>query len=317
MTYAMISGTGTALPKKILTNQDLAQLVDTTDEWIYSRTGIKQRHVISQDETLVSLSVGAAKEALAMAQLTASDLDMIIVATTTPDNLIPNTACSIQAALAVGDCIAFDITVACAGFVYALGIADQFIRNGAVHHVLIVGADCLSRVVDWHDRTTCVLFGDGAGAMILSAAKAPGIESVHLHADGNLQHILNLPFPHFKAKGLTSIQMKGNDVFKYAVTHLQDSVTEALEANELSHGDIDWLVPHQANIRIIQSVAKRLHLSMDRVILTIEKHGNTSAASIPLALDEALRQGTIKKGERMLLEAFGGGLVWGAAVIVY
>ena len=321
MVYSRITGTGSYLPEKIVSNHDLEKMVDTSDNWIKERTGIEQRHVVTDEETTGSLAIEACKNALEMAGLEASEIDLIVLGTTTPDLAFPSTACAVQAALGCSGA-AFDINAACTGFVYALSIADQYIKSGAAKKVLVVGAETFSRIVDWTDRTTCVLFGDGAGAIVLEASEQPGVLSTHIHSDGNYADLLHtgtgisaglLPID----GGGIKVQMRGNEVFKMAVKTLGRIVDETLEHNGLSKSDIDWLVPHQANMRIITATAKKLGLPMDRVVTTVNKHGNTSAASVPLALDHAVRQGMIKPGEKILIEAFGGGFTWGSALIQY
>jgi 3-oxoacyl-[acyl-carrier-protein] synthase III len=309
---------GAYLPPTILTNQALEKMVDTNDDWIIQRVGIRQRHIIGDgDDTVTSMAINAAKTALERSSLKPSDIEMIVVATTTSDYLFPSVACFIQQSLGIdNDCPAFDLNAACAGFVYALSVVDQYIKSGAVKNALVVGVDALTKTVDWKDRSTCVLFGDGAGAVILKAADEPGILSTHIHASGKCLDALYAKSVLWD-KSSPSIQMKGNAVFKVAVTELGNIVEETLAKSGLSKEDIDWLIPHQANLRIIQATAKRLELPMERVILTVEEHGNTSAASVPLALDYAIQKGKIKRGETLLLEAFGAGLAWGAALIRY
>lgn len=322
MTYSRIVGTGSYLPEKILTNEDLEKMVETSDQWIRERTGIKVRHIAGDDETTCDLAEAAARRAIDAAELTASDIDLIIVATTTPDQVFPSTACLLQARLGIRGCPAFDIQAVCTGFVYALGVADQFIRCGNAKNALVIGSETMSRIVDWTDRGTCVLFGDGAGAVVLQASDEAGVMSCHLHADGSYEKLLTVPYgishgyEHVK-EGDAYIQMQGNDVFKMAVRTLGRIVDETLAANNLQKSDINWLVPHQANIRIIGATAKKLKMSMDQVVVTVQDHGNTSAASVPLALDVAIRDGRIKRGDILLCEAFGGGFTWGSALIKY
>jgi len=314
--YARVSGTGSYLPSGVLTNADLEKMIDTSDEWIFERTGIRQRHMAAPGETTSDLALHASRRALDAAGLRAADLDMILVATTTPDQIFPSTACLLQAKLEVGGCPAFDIQAVCSGFVYATGIADQFIRGGLCRHVLVVGAETLSRITDYTDRGNCILWGDGAGAVVLSRSDQPGVISTHLHADGAHRSLLEVPAgPSRNDVTDDKIRMEGRAVFKVAVNTLDQIVDETLAHNGIGKGDIDWLVPHQANIRIIQATAKKLAMSMERVVVTIETHGNTSAASIPLALDVAVRDGRIKPGELILTEAFGGGFTWGASLI--
>jgi 3-oxoacyl-[acyl-carrier-protein] synthase-3 len=322
MPYARISGTGSHLPKKALSNHDLEKMVDTSDQWIRERTGIGVRHVAADGETTCDLAEQAARRAMEAAGKTAEDIDLIIVATTTPDKVFPSTACLLQGRLGVHGSAAFDVQAVCTGFVYALGVADKFIRTGSAKCALVVGAETLSRIVDWTDRTTCVLFGDGAGAVILEASDEPGILSSHLHADGEYEELLHVPGgvslnSDPLAGDASYIQMKGNEVFRMAVNTLGRIVDETLEANGLQKSDIDWLVPHQANIRIINATAKKLAMPMDRVVVTVDRHGNTSAASVPLALDTAVRDGRIQRGETVLLEAFGGGFTWGSVLLKF
>ena len=297
-------------------------MVETSDEWIRERTGIRERHIAAEGETTADLGVIAARRAMDMAGTKPEEIDLIIVATTTPDKVFPSTACLIQKRLDIHGCPAFDVQAVCTGFVYALSIADNFIRSGAAKTALVIGAETLSRIVDWTDRSTCVLFADGGGAVVLEASDEPGILSTHLHADGSYEHLLHVPrgisegYDLLK-KGEAYIYMKGNEVFKMAVNTLGRIADETLSANNFTKSDIDWLVPHQANTRIIQATARKLKLSMDRVVVTVDKHGNTSAASVPLALDTAVRDGRIKKGESVILEAFGGGFTWGSALLIF
>lgn len=319
MIYSRIIGTGSFLPEKILTNAELEKHLDTSDEWILERTGIKQRHIASPRDTAASMGTIAAKNAMTMAGIKAEEIDQIIVATATSDKLFPSCACFIQYELGIKNRPAFDVGAACAGFNYALGIADQFIRNGSSRCILVVGSETLSRVLDWNDRATCILLADGAGAVILRASEEPGIHSTHLAADGQYQELL-YAYSSVSPTGKIEppyMKMQGSEVFKVAVKTLGDLVTTTLKANGLQPHDIDWLIPHQANLRIIQAIAKKLDLSMDQVVVTIQKHGNTSAASIPLALDEAVRDGRIKRGHKLLLESFGSGFTWGSALITY
>lgn len=319
MSFARIAGTGSYLPPKVLTNADLERMVETSDEWIVSRTGIRERH-IAETETTCDLAEHAARAAIAAAGIDVAQIDLIVVATTTPDRIFPSTACLLQDRLGIHGCAAFDVQAVCTGFVYALTIAEKFIRTGSARHALVVGAETLSRIVDWRDRSTCVLFGDGAGAVVLSASDNAGILSTHLHADGAYKELLTVPagisqdYDKLK-RGEAFVQMQGSEVFKVAVNTLGAIVDETLAANNLAKGDIDWLVPHQANIRIIGATAKKLGMSMDNVVVTVDRHGNTSAASIPLAFDEAVRDGRIKRGQRVLMEAFGGGFTWGAVLL--
>ncbi|MCP4408352.1 MAG: ketoacyl-ACP synthase III [Gammaproteobacteria bacterium] len=320
--YARITGTGGYLPEKILTNQDLERMVDTSSEWIIDRTGIKERHVAAKGETTCDLAVIAARRAMEAAQRNPEDIDLIIMATTTPDKIFPSTACLLQHRLDIHGCAAFDVQAVCTGFVYALGIADRFVRTGGARCALVVGAETTSRIIDWTDRGTCVLFGDGAGAIVLEESEEPGILSSHLHADGRYEHLLNVPYGISQGfdktkNGEAYLYMKGNEVFKMAVKTLGRIVDETLVANNITKSDIDWLVPHQANNRIIEATARKLKMSMDRVVVTVDMHGNTSAASVPLALDAAVRDGRIKRGETLIMEAFGGGFTWGSALVKY
>ena len=320
--YSRITGTGSYLPERILTNADLERVVDTTDEWIRTRTGIEKRHVAADDETTCDLSEKAAIAAIDASGKTVDDIDLIIVATTTPDVIFPSTACLLQQRLGIHGCPAFDIQAVCTGFIYALSIVDQFIRNGTAKCALVVGAETLTRILDWDDRSTCVLFGDGAGAVILEASDKPGILSSHIHADGDYQELLKVPagvsanYDVVKS-GKAFITMQGNEVFKVAVNTLGRIVDETLAANAMQKEEIDWLVPHQANTRIISATAKKLDMPMERVVLTVDQHGNTSAASVPLALDVAVRDGRIQRGNTLLLEAFGGGFTWGSVLVKY
>lgn len=322
MTYARITGTGGYLPEKVLSNHDLEKMVDTSDEWITERTGIKKRHVVVDGETTCDLAEKAARQAMEMAGKGPDDIDLIIVATTTPDRIFPSTACLLQQRLGIQGCAAFDVQAVCTGFVYAIGVADKFVRTDSAKCALVIGAETLSRIVDWTDRTTCVLFGDGAGAVILEASEETGILSTHLHADGAYESLLTVPYGVSNGlekleQGEAHITMKGNEVFKMAVNTLGRIVDETLEANQMEKSDIDWLIPHQANIRIIQATARKLKMNMDHVVVTVHEHGNTSAASVPLALNEAVRDGRIKKGETLLMEAFGGGFTWGSALLKF
>jgi 3-oxoacyl-[acyl-carrier-protein] synthase-3 len=316
--FSRILGTGSFLPPNLVTNQDLASKVDTSDEWITTRTGIRQRHIASADEKTSDLAFEAARRALDAAGLDASAIDLIIVATTTPDMVFPGTACILQARLGAAGCAAFDVQAVCSGFVYALATADMYIRCGQARTALVVGAEVFSRLLDWSDRTTCVLFGDGAGAVVLGASDAPGILASRLHADGSQVDILSVPGcigAGGEVIGSPFVQMDGGAVFKYAVRVLAEVANEVLSAAGVSATDIDWFIPHQANIRIIEATAKRLGLGMDRVVCTVDRHGNTSAASIPLALDEAVRDGRIQPGHNVLLEGVGGGFTWGAVLL--
>ncbi|MCD9096977.1 ketoacyl-ACP synthase III [Luteimonas fraxinea] len=321
--YSRIAGTGSYLPEKVLTNDDLAKFVDTSDEWIASRTGIRERHIAAEGETTSDLAFHAATRAMEAAGVSASEIDLIIVGTTTPDIIFPSTACLLQARLGANGCGAFDVNAACSGFLYAFSIADKFIKSGDAKTVLVVGAETLTRMVNWSERTTAVLFGDGAGAVVLKADTETGILSTHLHADGAKKELLWNPvgvsagFRDDQPNAGVRIQMAGSDVFKYAVKALDSVVEETLLANGLDRHDIDWLIPHQANLRIIEATAKRLDMPMDRVVVTVDKHGNTSSGSVPLALDEAVRSGRVQRGQLLLLEAFGGGFTWGSALLRY
>ncbi|MDO5611331.1 MAG: beta-ketoacyl-ACP synthase III [Pseudomonadota bacterium] len=321
--YSRITGTGSALPARAVSNDELAKQVDTSDEWIASRTGIRQRYIAGEGETTVSLGRDAALKAMAAAGVTAGDIDLIVLGTTTPNLIFPSSACLLQAELGIAGCPAFDVNAACSGFIYALSVADKFIRSGDVKTALVVGSETLTRMVDWSDRATCVLFGDGAGAAILQADGETGILSTHLHADGSKKELLWNPvgvsegFKPGEDNAGVKVLMAGNEVFKYAVKALDSVVEETLEANGLSRHDIDWLIPHQANLRIIEATAKRLEMPMDKVIVTVDKHGNTSSGSVPLALDTAVRSGKVERGQLLLLEAFGGGFTWGSALLRY
>lgn len=322
MSNARIAGTGSYLPEKVLTNKDMEKIVDTTAEWIVERTGIEERHIAADDEFTVDLAEKAALNAIQASGKSKEDIDLIIVATTTPDRVFPSTACLLQQRLDIHGCAAFDVQAVCTGFVYALGIADSFIKAGTSKCALVVGAETLSRIVDWTDRGTCVLFGDGAGSVVLEASEEKGIISTHLHADGQYENLLTVPYgvstgTRQLLDGAVGITMRGNEVFKMAVNTLGRIVDETLAHNNMEKSDIDWLVPHQANIRIINATAKKLKMSVDHVVVTVDKHGNTSAASVPLALDAAVRDGRIQRGDKLLLEAFGGGFTWGSALIQY
>jgi 3-oxoacyl-[acyl-carrier-protein] synthase III len=310
-----IAGTGSYLPKKILSNADLEKMIDTTDEWIFSRTGIRERHIAAKSEHTSDLALEAAKNAIASAGIDANQIDLIIVATTTPDKIFPSVATMVQRKLGIAGCPAFDIQAVCSGFVYALATADNFIKAGSTKCALVIGAETFSRITDYTDRGNCILWGDGAGAVILRASQEQGIISTHLHADGNFEKMLHVPRKHDGTHD--TVHMEGNAVFKMAVNTLDQIVDETLAANNMQKSDIDWLVPHQANIRILQATARKLDMPMDKVVVTVDKHGNTSAASIPLALDVAVRDGRIKRGDVILMEAFGGGFTWGSALIRY
>jgi 3-oxoacyl-[acyl-carrier-protein] synthase-3 len=320
--YSRIAGTGSYLPEKIVTNADLERLVDTSDEWIRTRTGIKQRHMAAEGETTTDLAEHAARRAMADAGVTAQDIDLICVGTTTPDLVFPNVGTLLQDRLGIHGCPAFSLEAACTGFVYALGVADKFVRLGESKCALVVGAETLTRIVDWSDRGTCVIFGDGAGAVVLQPSNEPGIISTRLHSDGKYKDLLLYPDGVSKGfklvrEGKAGVQMKGNEVYKVAVNTLGQLVTETLAVNGITKDQLDWLIPHQANIRIIEAIAKRLDLPMERVIVTIATQANTSAASVPLALDTGIRDGRVKRGQLLLLEAFGGGFTWGSALVRY
>jgi 3-oxoacyl-[acyl-carrier-protein] synthase-3 len=320
--YSRIIATGSALPERVVTNADLEKIVDTTDEWIQTRTGIRERRYAAPGETTGDLAFLAAKNALEAAGIKASELDLIIVGTTTPDVIFPSTACLVQHRLGANGCAAFDVNAACSGFVYALGVADKFIKSGASKKVLVIGAETLTRMVDWTERETCVLFGDGAGAVILEASSEPGIYATCLHADGAFRELLHNPVG--VSVGFTDetnhgvrIRMSGREVFKVAVKTLDALVDETLQVAGMQASQIDWLIPHQANLRIIEATAKRLKMSMDRVVVTVDLHANTSSGSVPLALDVAVRSGRVQRGQNLLLEAFGGGFTWASALLRY
>ena len=322
MIYSKIAGTGSYLPEKVLTNADLEKLVDTTSDWIVERTGIRKRHIAADDQTTCDLAEQAALSAIASAGIQNEEIDLIIVATTTPDKVFPSTACLLQQRLGIRLAPAFDIQAVCTGFIYALSVADKFIKTGAAKCALVIGAETFSRIVDWTDRSTCVLFGDGAGAVILKASDKQGIISTHIHADGNYESLLHIP--HGVSSGYDKVQngeayvqMQGREVFKVAVNTLGSIVDETLSPQGMTGDDVDWLIPHQANLRIIAATAKKLNMPMERVVLTVSEHGNTSAASVPLALDTAVKDGRIKRDQVLLLEAFGGGFTWGSALIKY
>jgi len=321
---SLIIGTGSYLPEKVLTNKDLQKRVETSDEWIQERTGIRERRIASDKEAASDLGVAAAQRALEMAQVKASDVDLIIVGTGTPDMLFPSTACLVQDRLGANRAFAFDLSAACSGFLYALSVGDQYIRTGSAQTALIIGSEVMSMLMDWTDRSTCILFGDGAGAVVLKAQRSRrGILSTHLHSEGSFWDLICVPgggsrFPPSKEtleKRLNFLKMKGNETFKVAVRTLEEAAREALEANQYTAKDLDHVIPHQANLRIIQSVAQRLGVPMEKMVVNLQNYGNTSAASIPIALDEAVRTNRVKAGHLILLEAFGGGLTWGSALI--
>ncbi len=322
MTFARITGTGGYLPERVMSNSELEDMVDTSDEWIRERSGIKRRHIAAEGEKTSDMGLAAAKNAMQAAGVNAADVDLIIVATTTPDKVFPSTACIIQRQLGISKVPAFDVHAACSGFIYALDVATRFITTGGAKNALVIGAETYSRILDWTDRSTCVLFGDGAGAIVLQASNEAGVISTHIHSDGEYEELLHVP------AGISSgyeniqqeaafIQMKGNEVFRKAVGTLGSIARETLEGNNIRQEDIAWLVPHQANLRIIAAAAKKLGLPMERVIVTVDEHANTSSASIPLALDVAVRDGRIKQGDLLLFEAFGAGFTWGSALVRY
>ena len=318
--FSRIIGTGGYLPERILTNAELEETVDTSDAWIRERTGIHQRHIAAEDETTLDLAEKASLRAIEAAGIAHGDIDLIVVATTTADQVFPSTACLLQSRLDIHGCPAFDIQAVCTGFIYALSVADQFMRTGMATTALVVGAETFSRIIDWTDRNTCVLFGDGAGAVVLQRDTSPGILSTHLHADGDYASLLQVPKGVSRQldsvqQGTAFVEMAGSEVFRMAVKTLGRIVDETLAANNLQKSDIDWLVPHQANSRIIAATAKKLSMPMEKVVQTVAQHGNTSAASIPLALDVAVRNGTIRRGDTLLMEGFGGGFTWGSALV--
>ena len=317
MIFSKIIGVGSYLPKKILTNKDLEKSLDTTDEWITSRTGIKQRHIVSPGQQTSDLAFEAARKAISNSNINTDKIDLIIVATTTPDKIFPSTACNVQTKLGIKNCPAFDIQAVCSGFIYALSVADKFIKTKSAKNILVIGADSMSKITDYTDRSNAILWGDGAGAVVLSASDQQGILSTHIHADGKYEELLHVPKRNVENKVKQTIEMQGSQVFKIAVNTLDKIVDETLIANQLKKEDIDWLVPHQANVRILEATAKKLEMGMDKVIVTIDRHGNTSAASIPLALDDGIQNGKIKTGHLLLMEAFGGGFTWGSALIRY
>ncbi len=320
MTYSRIAGTGRYLPEKILTNADLEKIVDTTDEWIRTRTGVERRHCCAPDQTTSDMCIEAAKVAMQAADIGPADIDMVVIGTTTPDLIFPNIATLVQHRLGIPACVAFSIEAACTGFIYALTTADKFIKAGDTKCALVIGAECITKLVDWNDRNTCVLFGDGAGAVIIKPSEEPGIIACHLGADGQYKDLLYYPVGasknlHEAGTDKASIKMAGKEVFKVAVNTLGNVATQALESAGVSKEELDWFVPHQANIRIIQATAKRLGIPMDKVILTVQDHGNTSAASVPMALDVSIRDGRIKRDQLVLMEAFGGGFTWGSVLM--
>ncbi|MBD2791050.1 beta-ketoacyl-ACP synthase III [Xenorhabdus szentirmaii] len=314
--YTKILGTGSYLPAQVRTNADLEKMVDTSDEWIVTRTGIRERRIAAEDENVATLGFKAAEKAIEMAGIDKTQIDLIVVATTSSTHAFPSAACQIQQLLGIPGVAAFDVTAACAGFTYALSVVDKFIKTGAAKHALVIGSDIISRVLDPEDRGTIILFGDAAGAMVVGASEEPGILSTHLHADGRYGDLLSLAHQkRTKEASPEYVTMAGNEVFKVAVRELSNIVEETLEANDLSHSQLDWLVPHQANLRIISATAKKLDMTMNKVVVTLDRHGNTSAASVPTAFDEAVRDGRIQRGQLVLLEAFGGGFTWGSALV--
>ena len=315
--FARVIGTGSYLPDKVVTNDDLARSVDTSDEWIRTRTGIRSRHVAAEGELASDLALPAAQRALHAARVQPADIDLIIVATTTPDIIFPSTACILQSKLGIAGCPAFDVQAVCSGFVYALTIADLFIRSGQARHVLVVGTEVYSRILDWNDRGTCVLFGDGAGAVVVAASDKPGILATKLHADGSHKDMLCVPgsVNGGKVSGTPFVRMDGVSVFKFAVRVFEEGANEVLEAAGMKVSDLDWFIPHQANIRIMEATVRKLGLPKEKLISTVHHHGNTSAASIPLALDEAVKDGRILPGQTLLLEGVGGGFTWGAVLL--
>ncbi|MES9858006.1 MAG: beta-ketoacyl-ACP synthase III [Sedimenticola sp.] len=322
MKHSRIIGTGSYLPEKALTNHDLAKMVDTSDQWIRERTGISKRHIAADGETTCDLAEQAARRAIEAAGKKPQDIDLIVLATTTPDQVFPSTACLLQSRLDIHGCPAFDIQAVCTGFIYALGVADNFIKAGTARCALVIGAETFSRIINWEDRGTSILFGDGAGAVVIEASDEPGILSTHLHADGDYAELLQVPDGVSKGydkmrNNAAFVEMRGNEVFKMAVNTLGRIVDETLAKNNLKKSDIDWLIPHQANIRIIKATARKLRMPMDQVVVTVGEHGNTSAASVPLAFDVAVRDGRIKRGETLLMEAFGGGFTWGSVLVKY
>ncbi len=324
MIYSKIRGTGSQLPSKVLTNQDLEQMMDTSDQWIRERTGIRERRIVEGDETTATLAEAACRNALEAADVDPAEIDLLVMGTTTPDLVFPSTACLIQKRIGLPDCGAMDVNAACSGFIYGLSVADKYIRCGDARKVLVCGSETLSKITNWNKRETAVLFGDGAGAVVLEASEEPGILSTHVHANGDYEDLLYANVGVSRGwegmaenDGRPEISMRGNEVFKVAVRTLGRIVEETLGANNLQKSDLDWLIPHQANLRIISAMARMLDMSMDHVVVTVDRHGNTSAASVPLALDEAVRDGRIRRGDMLLLEAFGGGFTWGSALIRY
>ncbi|KKW92404.1 beta-ketoacyl-ACP synthase III [Sphingobium chungbukense] len=316
---SVLLGTGSALPVRAVSNAELAQTVDTSDEWIVERTGIRNRYLAGEGETTATLATDAAKAALEAAGLSAQDIDLIVLATATPDQTFPATATIVQAALGIDDCVAFDVAAVCSGFLYAVTVADSMIRSGAVRNAIVIGSETFSRILDWEDRTTCVLFGDGAGAVVLGAEESEdgqrGILASKLHADGRHNQLLYVDGGPSTTQTVGKLRMKGQEVFRHAVTNLASVLTEVMAAADMSPADIDWLVPHQANARILDATARKLKLAPEKVVMTVDRHANTSAASVPLALDLAMRDGRVQPGDLLVLEAMGGGFTWGACVL--
>jgi 3-oxoacyl-[acyl-carrier-protein] synthase-3 len=318
MRRSVIAGVGGALPERRVSNDELAKTVDTSDEWIVERTGIRSRYIAGEGETTGSLATGAARSALANAGVAPADIDLIVLATATPDQTFPSTATKVQAALGINDCIAFDVHAVCTGFLYALSVADSMLRAGNANKALVIGAETFSRILDWEDRATCVLFGDGAGALVLSAEEGDrGILSTRLHADGRHNDLLFVDGGPSTTGTVGKLRMKGREVFRHAVVNLAEVLTEVLEAAGLNAADVDWVVPHQANARILDATARKLGLPPEKVVVTVDKHANTSAASVPLAFDTAVKDGRIQRGDVVVLEAMGGGFTWGAAALRY
>jgi len=317
MIYSRIVGTGSYLPPRVMDNDEFARRLETSDAWIRERTGIARRHIADEGQTSSDLALEASKQALAAAGIGAADIDLIIVATSTPDYIFPSTACLLQAKLGIKGCAAFDVQAVCTGFIYALATADSFIRSGVNQKALVVGSEVFSRILDWNDRGTCVLFGDGAGAVVLASSEKPGIHASRLHADGSQVGMLSVPGNVSRGKlvGSPFLQMNGQGVFKFAVRVLDESARETVAAAGMRLADIDWLIPHQANVRILEATARKLELPREKLVVTVDHHGNTSAASVPLALDEFVRQGKIRPGERLLLQGVGGGFTWGSSVV--
>ncbi|GLT17967.1 3-oxoacyl-[acyl-carrier-protein] synthase 3 protein 1 [Vibrio zhanjiangensis] len=315
--YSKILGTGSYLPSQVRSNADLEKMVETSDEWIVTRTGIRERRISADDETVADMGAIAAQNAIEMAGIKADEIDLIIVATTSGSHTFPSSACQVQAKLGNSNCPAFDIAAACSGFIYALSVADQHIKTGMCKNVLVIGSDALSKTCDPTDRSTIILFGDGAGAVVVGASDEPGILSTHVYSDGRFGELLSLEVPERGKDADKWLHMAGNEVFKVAVTQLSKLVKDTLAANNMHKSELDWLVPHQANYRIISATAKKLSMSLDQVVITLDKHGNTSAATVPTALDEAVRDGRIQRGQTLLLEAFGGGFTWGSALVKF